>query len=106
MEQIERNISVKITENLLKRLDNAAWKLDRNRNLVIMAALEDYIRKVEEFPKGIQKMIQGTVRETEPTEDEKEFLSSFEFEESDFVLDAELLSASGGPAGSQTFKKV
>jgi predicted DNA-binding protein len=90
MEQIERNISVKITESLLKRLDNAAYKLERNRNFIVRAALEDYIKKVEEFPKGIQKLMRGAVKETKPTEDENEFLSSFEFDESDFVLDEEL----------------
>ena len=90
MEQIERNISVKITETLLKRLDNAAYKLERNRSFIIRAALEDYIKKVEEFPKGIQKLMRGAVTETAPTEDENEFLSSFEFDESDFVVDEEL----------------
>lgn len=90
MEKIERNVSVKLTDDLLKRLDNAAVKLDRSRSFLIRAALLDYIQKIEKLPRGIQRLIRGEIKETEPTEDEKEFLSSFEFTEGDFVLDEDM----------------
>jgi metal-responsive CopG/Arc/MetJ family transcriptional regulator len=89
MEKIERNISVKLTTDMLQRLDRAAGELERSRSYVIRTALEDYIKKIEKLPRGIQKLMRGEIKETEPTKEEKEFLSSFEFNKNDFVPDEE-----------------
>lgn len=90
MEKTESSISIKLPWDMLKQLDYAAGILNKTRNYIIRAALEDYLQKAKEtkpLPKGIQRLMEGNTAETEPTEAEKEFLSSFEFNEDDFVPD-------------------
>jgi predicted transcriptional regulator len=52
---IAMNISLRIDDALLARIDKTARSLDRHRTWVVLTAVEEYLRKQEQFVASVER---------------------------------------------------
>lgn len=79
-----KTISIKIEEELLKKLDSQAKRLKLPRSVIIRAATEEYIKKITKV-KSLMEYL-STVEEVEPYPDEIEAIEEYKRQKKEGTL--------------------